>query len=281
MTSAALDVGLCLLLISAAAVTVTSAPGAEGRLDRDRSGAVAETLTATTADVPYRLDPVPGSDADGNPEYDRVAHGTVASLLADVAVRTVHVDREALTGTNDGFATAVRETVAERLPDRTRVVVRWAPVSNSHVSREFAVGPTPPPDADVHAETVRAPSGVDAPTNASAVASAEGYDGLGRLVADAVVDGLLPPEKGRLALGGDAPIDDLVRHRYRRVSDRYGVDTVGSIERGDTHTANRRIAAAMGDRFAADLRRNSERPRDAAASLELDTVEISVRTWSP
>lgn len=281
MTSAALDAGLCLLLISAAAVTVTSAPAPSATEEPDRADAVAETLTATTAEVPYRLEPVPGSDADGSPEYDRVAHGTLASLLADAAVRTVHVDGEPLTDTNEGFATAVRETVADRLPDRTRVVVHWEPTPDSHIERQFAVGPTPPPDADVNAETIRAPSGVDAPENATSVANTGGVEGLAWLVADSLVDGILPPEKGRLALGGDPPVDDLIRHRYLQIGDHYDVDTRDSIERGDTHHANRRLARGMADRVAEDLRNGPANPDDAAASLELDTVEISVRTWSP
>lgn len=283
MTSAALDACLCLLLISAAAVTVTSVPAPSASGETDRADAVAETLTATTAEVPYTLRPVPGSDDDRTPEFERVAHGTLASLLADAAVRTVRVDGEALTGTNADFADAVRETVSERLPPRTRVVVRWQPIPGSHLGRQFSVGPAPPADADVHAETVRAASGVPAPTasNASAAARAGGYDGLARLVSNSLVSGLFPPDKGRLALGDDAPVDDLVRHRYRRASEQYAVETAGEIERKRTRAANRKIAAAMADRVADDLRNASDSPSGAAESLRIDTVEISVRTWSP
>lgn len=283
MTSAAVDACLCLLLVSAAAVTVTSVSAPSADDDADRADAVVETLTATTATVPYTLRPAPGSETgpDSNPEFERVAHGTLASLLADAAVRTVRVDGEALTGTSERFATAVRGVVRERLPPRTRVVVRWRPTPDGHLGREFSVGPTPPPNADVHAETVHAPSGVDGASNASAAAAAGGFDRLGRAVADAVVSGLLPPEKGRLALGGDAPVEDLVRHRYRRVSEQYGVDTAAAIERGDTRVANRRIAAAMGERIADELRAEAAHPHDAVESLRLNTVEISVRTWSP
>jgi|AntRauTorcE11898_2_1112593.scaffolds.fasta_scaffold01155_5 hypothetical protein len=287
MTATALDACLCLLLISAAAVTVTSAPGTAepsaetGVADANRADAVAETLTAATADVPYRLQPVPGSADHGNPEFERVAHGTLASLLAEAAVRTVHVDGTALTGTSEAFANAVRETVRERLPPRTRVEVRWEPYPGAHLGRQFAVGPSPPPDTDVHAETIRAPSGVDSPP-AEAVSSAadEGFDALARVAAESLVRGLFPPAKGRLALGGDAPVDDLVRHRYRRASEVYGVETAEPIEDTDTQAANRRIAAAMRNQIAADLRKNAESPGEVAGSLELDTVKITVRTWS-
>lgn len=283
MTATALDACLCLLLISAAAVTVTSAPTPDSAVDdTNRADAVAETLTATTADVPYRLRPVPGSVDDGNPEFERVAHGTLASLLADAAVRTVRVDGAALTRTREAFADAVRETVRDRLPPRTRVVVRWKPYPDAHLGRQFTVGPSPPPTADAHAETVRAPSGVDSPSPAAVSSAAdEGVDALGRVVAKSLVRGLLPPAKGRLALGGDAPVDDLVRYRYRRASQVYGVDTAAAVEDAETRAANRAIAAAMQKRVAADLRNSTEGPREAAASLELATVKISVRTWSP
>lgn len=283
MTATALDACLCLLLISAAAVTVTSVTETAGAVDdTNRADAVAETLTATTAEVSYRLQPVPGSNDGGNPEFERVAHGTLASLLADAAVRTVRVDGTALTGTSEGFADAVRETVRERLPPRTRVVVRWEPYSGAHIGRQFAVGPSPPPDSDLHAETIRAPSGVDSPSSeAASTATGQGFDALGWVVAESLVRGLFPPAKGRLALGGDAPVDDLVRHRYRRASQAYGVDTASAIEQADTREANRRIASAMREQVASDLRNGAENPDEAAASLELATVEISVRTWSP
>ena len=280
MSATALDACLCLLLISAAAVTVTSTPASTAD-ETDRADAVAETLTAATADVPYTLQPVPDGDADTTPEYERVAHGTLVSLLADAAVRTVRVDGEALTGTSEAFAAAVRTAAAERLPARTRVVVRWRPYPDAHLGRTFAVGPEPPADADVNAATVHAPSGVDPLANASLAATEGGFTRLARVVAGSLVAGLLPPEKGRLALADDPPLDALVRHRYRRVRAQYGVETAEAIERGDTHAANNRIAAAMADRVASDLRRGAEGPADAVASLELDTVEISVRTWSP
>lgn len=283
MTATALDACLCLLLISAAAVTVVSTPAPPTPTEADRADAVAGTLAAVTADVPYTLQPVPGGggDAAANPEYERVAHGTLVSLLADAAVRTVRLGGEPLTGTNEAFVESVRSTVAERLPARTRVVVSWEPFPDAHLRRSFAVGPAPPPGTDVHAATVRASSGVAPPTNASTAASEGGFTRLGRVVAESLVAGLFPPDKGRLALGDDAPLDDLVRHRYRRVSDRYGVETAAAIERGDTRAANGKIAAAMAERVESDLREGSESPVEAAASLELGTVDISVRTWSP
>lgn len=284
MTGVALDACICLLLVSAAAVTVTSVP--QPSAEPDRADGVAETLTATTADVAYSLRPVPGQAESGDGatagvKYERTAHGTLTSLLARAAVRTVRIDGDPLTETNAGFAEAVRAAVRERLPARTQVVVRFQPYPGSHLGREMRVGPTPPPNADVNAATVRAPSGVSPPANPDAVAERDGFAGLGRVVAAELVEGLFPPEKGRLALAGDPPVDGLVRHRYARASDHYGVETAEPIENGNTERANSRLAGGMAERVSADLRAAFDSPEEAAASLRLDAVRISVRTWSP
>lgn len=281
MTSAALDACLCLLLVSAAAVTVTSVAPAQPESEADRADAVAETLAVETAYVRYTLEPPGGERPTANPEYERSAHGTLASLLAQAAVSTVRVDGEPLTRTRADFAAAVRETVRARLPARTQVVVEHSPYPGSHLGRELTVGPMPPTNADVHAATVRVPSGISRAENASVVAAARGFDGLARIVAGELVSGLFPPRKGRLALAGDHPVDALVERRYVRASELYGVRTRDAIEDGDTRTANRRLAASMRDRIAADLRRRFESPEEAADALRLADVRISVRTWSP
>ncbi|MFB6220421.1 MAG: hypothetical protein ABEH90_03190 [Halolamina sp.] len=281
MTSVALDACLCLLLVSAAAVTVTSVPTPSA--EPDRADAVAETLTATTAEVTYSLRPVPGTrEANGTvgPEYDRTAHGTLASLLARAAVRTVRVDGEPLTETNAGFANAVSEVVRNRLPARTQVVVRFQPYPDSHLGRVMRIGPTPPPTADVHAATVHAPSRISPPANPEVTAAREGFDGLARLVATELVAGLFPPEKGRLALAGDAPVTRLVRHRYARADDYYGVETAEPVERGDTEQANSRLSRGVARRVTGEFRTRFESPEKAAASLRLGSVKISIRTWS-
>lgn len=279
MTSAALDACLCLLLISAAAVSVTSVtqPDTGG----DRADAVAETLAVETAQVTYTLKPAGGQRNEASPEYDRTTHGSLASLLAQAGVGTVRVDGDPLTRTREGFAAAVRETVRERLPARTQVVVEFQPYPGSHLGRELTVGPTPPANADVHAATVRASSGISPLENADDTAANDGFDGLGNAVAAELVRGLFPPRKGRLALAGDPPVETLVRHRYARASEEYSVRTQDVIERGDTREANRRLAAPMSERVAADLRQQFNSPETAADALRLGDVKIAVRTWSP
>ncbi|MFC7173322.1 hypothetical protein ACFQL0_08020 [Haloplanus litoreus] len=84
MTSTVLDGVFCLLLISAAVVTVTTATPQEPA-GAGRAADVASTLATTTATVNYTLTPRP--DATGVPlptnrnAFDRTAHGTLAGLL--------------------------------------------------------------------------------------------------------------------------------------------------------------------------------------------------------
>lgn len=168
MTSTAVDVGLCLLLVSAAAVTVATVPAPPP--DRDRAGDVATTLATTTATVSYRLVPPRDAGADQpnastvtptpGAGYERTAHGTLATLLARAAVRTVRVDGEAPTRAATSFLAAVRSATLESLPSATQVVVRWQPVPGSTLERTFRVGPAPPPEVAVHAAVVTVPSGV-------------------------------------------------------------------------------------------------------------------------
>lgn len=288
MTGVALDACLCLLLITAAGITVTSVPQPES--ETDRADAVAETLAATTVTVDYSLRPVPAGSSNGSssdddptaagPEYERTTHDTLALLLARAAVRTVRVGDAPLTRTNAGFAAAVREVVRDRLPARTQVVVSFQPYPGAHLGRELRIGPTPPPNADVHAATVRPPSGVDSPKASNTTVKQAGFTGLGRGVADALVTGLFPPEKGRLALAGDPPVDRLVRHRYARASSYYGVQTRDAVGEGDIRTANERIATAMTEQVASELQNRFDSPEDATDALRLDTVNVAIRTWS-
>lgn len=285
MTASALDACLCLLLVSAAAVTVASVPDASP--ERDRADAVAESLTSTAA-FEYTL--APGAtradeslatfERTAGPEFRRDAHGSLSTLLARAAVRTVRVDGDPVTNAAADFAHETRNATSGSLPARTQVVVRWRPYPGAHLGREFAVGPSPPRGADVNAATVRVPGPVSNPERAELVARRKGFDGLSAAVAGSLVDGLLPPAQTRLALAGDPPVSTLMRYRYRRFAALYEVDVDDAIARGDTRAANDRLAAAMADRVEADLRASFDAPTEAADHLALGRVDVVVRTWS-
>lgn len=285
MTASALDACLCLLLVSAAAVTVASVP--DGSPERDRADAVAESLTSTAA-FQYTL--APGArradeslatfERRAGPEFRRHAHGSLSTLLARAAVRTVRVDGDPVTHAGDDFAGKARNATRGSLPIRTQVVVRWRPYPGAHLGREFAVGPSPPRGADVNAATIRIPGPVSTPERAELVARREGFEGLAASVSDALVDGLLPRAQTRLALAGDPPVSTLMRYRYRRFAALYGVDVDDALDRGDARAANDRLAAAMADRVEADLRASFDEPTEAADHIALGRVDVVVRTWS-
>lgn len=292
MTSAVLDVTLCLLLVSAAAVTLVAVPGDAGRDSAgDRADAVGTTLTTSTATVNYSLTPgAKDAEADGlasfpttsGPEFERSTHGTFAGLLADAAVGTAAVDDEQLVHTDDGFRDAVRARIRQDVTDGgVQLLARWVPYRGSHLRGCVTVGPSPPPDATVHAATVSVPSGLPtAQDEASRAAVESGFEGVARVFAERVVVGLFPPDDLRFALRGDYPVSRLARYRYHRAGQSYGVGVAGDDGELRPREANDRLTDAVADAVERDLRQTFERPSAAAESVRVDEVRIVVRTWS-
>jgi hypothetical protein len=216
------------------------------------------------------------------PEFERSTHGTFAGLLADAAVGTSTVDGEQLTHTDDGFRDAVRARLRQDVADgRVQLLAHWMPYRGSHLQGCVTAGPSPPPDATVHAATVSVPSGLPtAQDEASRAAVETGFEGVARVVAERVVGGLFPPDDLRFALRGDYPVSRLARYRYHRAGQSYEVDVAGDDGEIRPHEANERLTDAVADAVERDLRRAFERPAAAAESVRVDEVRIVVRTWS-
>lgn len=261
MTSTVVDAALCLLLVSAAAVTLTDVGSPAPQ--PDRADAVASTLAASTATVEYTL--APDHEAcRNNPECARRTTATLSELLATATVRSASVDGRQLSRAQADYRRAVRSAVSAAIPPRTQVVARWDPYPDAHVGATVSVGPTPPSDATVTAATLAVPSGVgNAPSLSSLPA--------------ALIDGLFPPEKLRLALAGDPPYATLAAERYRRAGRAYGVDLEDELADGDAAAANDALTEAVAARVA---RETHDRDLDRA-DIRLDTVRIVVRTWGP
>ncbi|MFC4449313.1 DUF7284 family protein [Halorussus aquaticus] len=161
--STVLDASLCLLLVSASALTLAATPPGPGgagtaATDPDTADESAELLATSTALVTY--------DAGSR---NRTAHDTLAGLLASAAVA------DAGPASHHGFVRAVRERVGRAVRRRAvgvQVVARanestsrtvstatastpsaTPTASTSNVTHEGRVvaGDAPPPDADVHA----------------------------------------------------------------------------------------------------------------------------------
>lgn len=261
MTSTVVDAALCLLLVSAAAVTLADvgAPAAAP----DRSDDVAATLAATTATVEYTLAP-DHQVCRNSSACDRRTTGTLAGLLATATVRNATVDGRRLSRAHVDFRRAVRRAVARVLPPRTQVIARWRPYAGAHLRAAVSVGPTPPPEATVNAATIGVPSGLG---NASSLAT----------LPATLVDGLFPPAKMRLALHGDPPFAELAAERYRRAGRAYGVDLEDEVAAGDAAAANDALTAAVADR----VERSTRGRTPGRSDVGLGSVRIVVRTWGP
>lgn len=293
MTSTLLDATLCLLLVSASAVAVTTVPGdhgSTGGASTATADAAAETLATSTATVNYTLAPgarrVPGAGItfptrEGT-SFCRTTHGTLAALLADAAMGRVTIGGERLTHARDDLVDGVRGAVRAAVGGtHTQVVAVWSPYPGAPVRGRMTVGERPPPRADVRAATVVAASG-DARADLQAGGGAEDYDAVARSVAERTVQVLFPATAMRYALGADYPISALVRRRYARagrLSDASGL--LERVRRGEVRAANRRLTAALAHRFERDLRREFETPAEARSAVAVGRVRIVVRRWSP
>ena len=150
--SSILDVTVCLLLISASAITLTHAPMAPDREESDRADATLDVLTTSTTWVEYAPPNASGSN--------RTAHGTLASLLAAGAVANVTAHGESITPKSDAFRRVVARAVrrmATRMDVRMQVLARWQPKLGDPVRGRFVVGPSPPPSVAVHAASTTVP----------------------------------------------------------------------------------------------------------------------------
>lgn len=194
VTSALLDVAVCLLLVSAAVVTVGIARdaarpservplGHEVPADERRAPSPAGTLsvlTTATVTVTHSFvggsdreptarvgrgrgstgDPPVSSDRNGSPPDDTrrvVREGTPARLLATAALRAARVDGRRLFPAGGIVVRRVRAAVAPLLGASTQIVATWRPYSGSHVGGRVTVGGSPPADAAVHAVSTTVP----------------------------------------------------------------------------------------------------------------------------
>lgn len=296
MTSTALDAALCLLLVSAGAVAVSTAPGDAGSTVVGGSAsadAAAETVATTTATVNYTLTPGEGTSVESGPAANgptgsasalrRTAHGTLAALLADAALGRVTVGGRRLARARKDLASGVRAAVRAAVGGaHTQVRAVWSPYPGAPVRGRMTVGERPPPGADVRAATVVAASGAPPGASVTHGASDRSYGTVARRVAALTVGTLFPPTATRFALGADYPAPALARRRYARAARATGAAGVrGAARRGEVRAANRRLAAALEPRIERDLRRRFETPAAAGRAVAVGRVRIVVRRWSP
>lgn len=290
--STVLDVGLCLVLVTAAVATVAGVhvPASTADHARPAAGETATTLSTATTTVTYSLsEVVEGSDRPSFPRttgqgFTRSRHGTYASLLARAAFANLSLGDRAVAGIGDPFVAAVESSVRPLLVGRgwrAQVVARWTPHPGSDLAGVVRVGATPPPDSTVHAATVTVPSGVALTDGPPEAAAPTGFRQLGRALARGLVERQFPPERTRRALRGAYPEPGLTALRYRAFTDAIDADVATPVRAEAPSVANERLVVALADRLTAGLRDRYADPSTARERLDPGTVTIVVRTWSP
>lgn len=289
--STVVDTTVFLLLLGGAVSTLVVGTGSIGASPSgpDPADETAELLTTTTLSVEYDLRPTANhSDGvsydDTSGQFDRSAHGTTAGLLAAATRSGATLRDERVTPAGRGFERAVRNETRSVIRQRggaVAVTARWTPYDDAPIGGRVHVGPEPPARADVRAARLTVDSGFE-PVRERALDSARvnGTDGVARVVAWSIVDGYFPPDETRVALHGDAPVDTLTAHRYRRVA-RLSNAHLLDVGNASIESMNDELTDAMTRQLARDMRRQFSSPEAAARAVQTGETRIVVRTWSP
>lgn len=286
-TSTVVDVTLFLLFVGAAAAAVVHGATVEPPATSNPAREGAELLATSTASVDYALDPAgrpPNWTTNATASHRRTAHGTVAELLGEAAMSRVRIDGQRLSRAGHRFESAVANRTRERLRDwnhHSSVRASWMPYRGAPVNATMRVGERPAPSADVRTATLTVPSPADSVrAEAGRAADRKGYDGVARVVARAVVEGLFPPEAARLSLESEYPSKRLTKTRYLRAGGVLGAGEL-AVRSAETERLNDALTAALAGAFERDMRERFDSPADAASTVDTGTITVTVRTWSP
>jgi hypothetical protein len=288
------DTALFLLLVSSAVVALAGpvAPPSSAVTPASPTpdaGVSLQRLETVTANPGYSL--APGArradeslvrfPTERGPEFERFAHGSVASLLADAAVGNLTVDGRAVTHTSDGFERAMAAGARSATGPRVHVRAVWVPYPGAPVRGTLAAGHAPPPTTRVSTATATLDSGFpSARERALRAAERDGYAGVARVAANATARGLFPLGATGRALRGHYPVEALVRYRYRRLATFLGTSVEGPVRRHDPRVANDRLSRALAVTLERDLQTSFDSPRAAARLVAVGEVRLVVRRWS-
>jgi hypothetical protein len=267
--STVLDTLVFLLLVSGAVVLLTGSHAQPTRSTTAHD--TADVIGSSTVTVSYS----PGANGSDT----TTASGTLAELLAAAAVANASLDSTELTGSTDGFEHAVMTAVASQVSHgtaTTQVTATWEPYPNASLRGTVTAGPTPPADAEIHAATLVVPSGL-------APVGTDDGDSVGEVasaVATSVIGGLFPPRQTRMALATDGETASATRAHYRSVAAALGTGLNGSLASNDATAANERLESGLETHLEDDLTSRYDTSAAAAGAVRVDTVYITVRTWS-
>jgi hypothetical protein len=249
--SSTLDVSVCLLLITASAVTLANAPPTTDRESTPDADATLEVVATTTAWIDYSMPDGSRRKGEGVAELTRSnwsAHGTLAGLLAATAISNASIHGQSVRA-GSSFQEAVDERTRQtirRLGGRMQLLVHWQPYPGSHVRGATAVGRSPPRSADVYAAHIFVPveSGV---SHQRAVDAARrgGFERVAAIVTTATNRLLSTP-----------------------------------LSRGYSPQGNH-VTRIETEDVEADLRAGFDSPVEAARAVRVGRVRLTIRMWSP
>lgn len=296
------DVCLAVLFISIAVLTLSMVPvHSDEQANPEGADRTADVLASSTIGLTYSIESAAHTAVDGNPsdeypnvEFERTTHGSLASLVASLAVANATFEGKEKPirppESNRNFASVLDERTQTALVEtsvETHVRAHWEPYGGARLAGTAAVGQQPPRDVSTAAATVNVPSGFESVPDESLESIGEGdYRGLAEIIAETVVEGSLPQAETKRVLEGADLERALMLDKYRQMAT--------AIESGDTAekvlseireppvrttTANEMLTECLADQFEADLRRSFDSVPDAVSAIDVNTATVVVRTW--
>lgn len=296
--STVVDVALCLVLVSAAVVTLGALLNADERSQEpDTAAQTAELLGATTLSVEYSTRQLAHADEfddgpiDTQRAYDRTEYGPAAGLLASAAIANAEVDGTHLNRAGPEYESAVEGGLLDALTETDEnvyVTAVWQPYDGSSIRGVATAGREPPADADVSSATLTVPTAHREPQEDELRAAYDrDYDALSTAVAESIIAGWFPPERTQLALERQGVERQTVEYRYERLVtaldsvDPYDVQTEISRSGADAQAVNENLARALADDVVAeDLSTTLEAELEASEESELSESEQVTRATS-
>lgn len=321
--STVLDVALALVLISASMLMLFTFVGSEDtRSDPTRADQTAETFAATTLSIDYSMSEVMEYESEYNESIfesvnetshylDRSAHGPATGLLADAAVTNVEFWGTRWNRAGVNFERSVSGAMLgaiTRLSHSARLDAIWRPYEGTGIVGKASAGQAVPPDADVNSVTFVVSSGVDdvsAELGERYEPNGE-FDDAAQVIAEAVLDHLLPPEAMQRNLESTSARRDLALYRYNRMSrvmdeihDENWTDdsladpdwefgypfTPADLGTGEVNALwlnQYMIEQTLANKIAEDLQGTFDgapTTEELTAAVSTNQVQITVRTW--
>lgn len=293
------DVSLAIVLLTAAIALVAATPGDDKpdseAIEADRTAEVASTATLA---VPYSVEEVV-ADMDRDPEYDeadlkRASHGSVANLLADAAVASLADSDQHLTPLGRTYEAAIEGRFQTRFVGsnfETNVTAIYRPYDGAEIGGTATVGEPVPPDVEYSSAHLSVPSGID-PVETTAEARIEheaDFEAVGTSIANALIEGYLPPLDAKRALERSGLERALTVYRYEQMAalvedtDPEDRRVRRNLPRDSARPAriNRYLATRLAAQIADDLQSRYESASAAAAETSTGEVTVVVRTWEP